>query len=217
METCNKLRVRMMCPLCAVYGIVSIEMYFGDARVQQTYTIGNRCHWQPHQSVEKGGRPEGGNLDGAGFTECPFCGKNYHVKVLVRDDVITNVAPDPAKNKPLYHKDDFPPAEAVDLSQPEKERGKITFQFSNAWLTERRKAALSRLSELGVDVYPVHPVVDDYNARFMIPHRLHTSEYLEVAYLMAEIADEQFHRPPVVYVESYPHGTKFRIRNEGGH
>jgi hypothetical protein len=153
-------------------------------------------------------------LDGAGFTECPYCGKNYHVKVLVRDDVITNVAPETAKNKPLYHKDDFPSAEAVDLSRPEKQKGELTFQFSNAWLTERCKAALSRLTELGVDVYPVGPVADDYSARFMIPHRLHTSEYFEIAFLMAEIADAQFRRPLIEYVESYPHGTKFRIRPE---
>ncbi len=205
----------MMCPLCAVLGTVSIEMCFGDMSVQRTYTIGSRCHWQPHQSVEKGGRPDGGNLDGPGFTECHYCGKNYYVQVLVRDDVVTNVAPDPVKNKPLYHEDNFPQAEAVDLSRPEKEKGKITFQFSNAWLTERRKAALSRLTELGVDVYPVYPVTDDYSARFMIPHLLHTSEYLEIAFLMAEIADARFRRPPIEYVESYPHGTKFCIRPEG--
>jgi hypothetical protein len=173
---------------------------------------GNRCYWQPHQRVEEGGRPVGGNLDGSGFTECPYCGRNYYVQVFVRDDLITQVVPDPLKNKPVFHPNDFPPAEPLDLSQPDKEKGKITFQFSETWLTERRKTALARLAELGVDVYPIHPIKSDYDFRLMIPHRLHTRDYIEIAFLMAEIADTQFHRPPIDYVESYPHGTKFRIR-----
>jgi hypothetical protein len=76
---------------------MEIEMFFGDTRGLSEFSIGDRYKWLPGKSVPKGGRPDNGNLDGEGYAECPLCRQDFFVKVIIRDDVINNVAPDLTK------------------------------------------------------------------------------------------------------------------------
>lgn len=68
------------------------------------------------------------------------------------------------------------------------EKGKII--INPKWdLTEKRKAALERLSELNVSVRSHHSRED-----FLIEVPLRSSypEYIEIGYLMAQLGDEKF-------------------------
>ncbi len=101
---------------------------------------------------------------------------------------------------------------------------------SKKWkLTPKREAALKRLAELKVDVYSAGANGHDYT--LMVPHNLISPEYIEIGYLMAQLGEEQFpenynclsdtetkifkRQPgdplPVTFVESYPHGMKYRV------
>jgi hypothetical protein len=89
----------------------------------------------------------------------------------------------------------------------------------------RRELAIKRLQELRVEVYPKENYV-----QIMIPHKLQSVGLIEIGILMAQLTDipfpEQYapledavpsavlpHRskPAIKFVESYPHGMKFRI------
>ncbi|MEW6404724.1 MAG: hypothetical protein AB1649_23250 [Chloroflexota bacterium] len=56
--------------------------------------MGDQYRWIPNKSVQNGGRPENGNMDGEEYGECPLCRLDFHVKVLIREDVIAGVEPD---------------------------------------------------------------------------------------------------------------------------
>jgi hypothetical protein len=55
--------------------------------------IGDRYPWVPRKQVQNGGRPDNGNVDGEGYMECPECGKDSFLLVVVRNDVIEGVEP----------------------------------------------------------------------------------------------------------------------------
>jgi hypothetical protein len=74
--------------------------------------------------------------------------------------------------------------------------GEITYN-SNWKLTNKRKVALLRLAELGVDVYSS---VSSDNFRLLVPFDLHPDVYVEIGYLMAQLGEEAdfpnlFHHP----------------------
>ena len=105
--------------------------------------------------------------------------------------------------------------------------GKISYH--KKWeLTEKRRAALERLAELGVDVYSS---LNEVNYTLLIPHNLIAPQYIEIGYLIAQLGDEVFPEmynclsdgdskvfprrvahSPVYFVDSHPHGMKYRIR-----
>lgn len=108
-------------------------------------------------------------------------------------------------------------------------RGRGVIKRHKGWkLTPKRKAALERLAELKVDVASSLTGVD---YTLMIPRTLQSPEYIEIGYLLAQLGDEQFPEyyaclsdtetkvfkrqkgaPRLVYfVESYPHGLKYRV------
>ena len=37
---------------------------------------------------------------------------------------------------------------------------------------------------------------------------------IEIAFLMAQLVDENFPQSPVEYVDSYPHGVKYRVKHD---
>jgi hypothetical protein len=83
-------------------------------------------------------------------------------------------------------------SEAVSMS----EHGKITYN-PNWKLTNKRKVALLRLAELGVDVYSS---VSSDNFRLLVPFKLHPDVYVEIGYLMAKLGEDDdfpdhFHHP----------------------
>ncbi|MCL4300945.1 MAG: hypothetical protein KJ077_34750 [Anaerolineae bacterium] len=114
------------------------------------------------------------------------------------------------------------------LSIKELNPGEII--YNPAWeLTRPRKVALERLAELGVRVYSAAGGSPDYT--LIIPHSLPSRQYIEIGYLMAQLGDEDFptdyellsdiaskiewerpeRRYPVEFIDSYPHGLKYRI------
>jgi hypothetical protein len=95
----------------------------------------------------------------------------------------------------------------------------------------RRNLAIKRLKELKVSVSADH---EDY-IQLMIPHKLVAECFIEVGFLMAQLTEALFpddytpiaesvpssvlpvwSNPAVKFVESYPHGMKFRVYRHTG-
>lgn len=68
-----------------------IEVRFGDTSKLVTLSIGDPLPWAAGRLGKNGGRPEGGNLDGDGYMECPIRRKDSFLMVCVRDDFIQAV------------------------------------------------------------------------------------------------------------------------------
>ncbi|MBW3636277.1 MAG: hypothetical protein KY445_07410 [Armatimonadetes bacterium] len=102
MSTYNNLNALVKCSRCGCFVEAEIECFFGYGNLI-SYEIGDRYEWRPRKAVQNGGRPEEGNIDGEGYTQCPSCGKDFFVKVIVRDDIIRSVEPD--SNKKPYMPD----------------------------------------------------------------------------------------------------------------
>jgi hypothetical protein len=83
----------MTCPRCGQRADVEVDLYFGDVTLDH-YRLGDTYRWRPRKQVKNGGRPEGGDLDGEGYAECPLCGKDFFVIVRVRGDVLEGVTVD---------------------------------------------------------------------------------------------------------------------------
>jgi hypothetical protein len=220
MEKNNILYTRMICPSCNQIVETEIELEIGDTSHKYEYTIGDRYEWRAHASIQNGGRPENGDMDAEGASRCPVCGDNIPVKVAIRGDIIKDVFFNPDKNlsdsipSPFYvHQ----PAEVMPIPAQEPDLphlGQITFNFDSAWLTDQRKKVISRLTEFGVDFYAPNPTAQGKEFRMMIPHGLHPTVYIDIAYLMAQLVDQDFRGPFVEYIESYPQGVKYRIKQQ---
>jgi hypothetical protein len=216
METKNFLYAKMICPLCAQTVETEIELALGDTREQRLYTIGDRIIWRRHASVQNGGRPGNGNIDMGGFSYSAACGHRSPVKIIIRGDNIKDVIFDPQQQP-----GDIPPADYVQqpaqaMPIPQKpflpNQGKVTFNFDPEWLTEQRQKIVAQLVERGVDIYAPYENARYDEFRIMVPHALHPATYMEIAYLMAQLVDENFREPRVEYVESYPFGVKYRVQ-----
>jgi DNA-directed RNA polymerase subunit RPC12/RpoP len=96
MSTHNRLNALVKCSRCGCFVEAEIECYFGFSNLN-SYKIGDKYDWRPRKSVKNGGRPEDGNIEGEGYAECPSCGKDFFVKVIVRDDIIQSIQPDLSK------------------------------------------------------------------------------------------------------------------------
>jgi hypothetical protein len=228
METTYILYARIVCPSCEQTVETEIEMEVGDTRQKYEYTIGDKCDWRPHVSVQNSDRPDDGDMDTEGTSCCPVCGDDIPVKVLIQSDIITDVFFDPDRNlsdgipSPFYT---HQPAQAVQIPPQEPPLPQVTevqptrrplFNFDPDWLTEGCKKAVSRLTELGVDIYAPNPSARYDEFRIMVPHGLHPKKYIEIAFLMAQLVDENFPQSPVEYVDSYPHGVKYRVKDTDG-
>lgn len=96
MSTYNMLHAVMKCPRCDNFAEMEILTYFGF-RAFIDYKFGDAVEWVPRKIPKNGGRPEGGNLDGEGYAECPVCAKDFFVRVKVRSDKIEGVEHDSSK------------------------------------------------------------------------------------------------------------------------
>jgi hypothetical protein len=219
MNTHNIVYAKMICPLCQQNVDTEITIAIGDTRQSHQYTIGDRIAWRRHASVQNGGRPGNGNIDAEGFFYSAECGDRALVKVVIRGDMIRDVFfdQDDDISSPAYvHQ----PAQAMQIPSipptPQlPKHGKVTFDFDAEWLTSQRKEILSRLIGAGVDIYAPTQDAKNLSFRIMLPHGLHPATYIEIAYLMSQLVDENFPEPLVEYVESYPHGVKYRVKDIG--
>lgn len=87
----NTVSAPVVCRRCGTLVNADIELRFGDTSKFLTLTIGERVPWVPGRLEKHGGRPEGENLDGDGYMECPSCHKDSFLTVFVRDDIIQAV------------------------------------------------------------------------------------------------------------------------------
>jgi hypothetical protein len=99
-------------------------------------------------------------------------------------------------------------------------------ELNNPTAETRSDLAVKRLKELKISVSADH---EDY-IQLMIPHKLVAECFIEVGFLMAQLTEASFpddyapiaesvpssvlpvwSNPAVEFVESYPHGMKFRV------
>ena len=99
----NILKARMTCPRCRAKSAMEVELFFG-LKNQIRYQLGDKIVWRRGKAAQNGGRPEGGNINGEGYTECPICNKDFFVQIAVRNDEIQSVKVNPDKEP--YIKDE---------------------------------------------------------------------------------------------------------------
>jgi hypothetical protein len=218
----NTLFAKIVCPSCNEAVEVEIDLSFGDTRKKYQYTVGDLYDWRPRASFQNGGRPKDGNLDGVGLARCANCGDIYAVKVIIRKDRILDILFDADQNPfvtpwPGYAPQ---PAQAVEISISEPEsppHAKIEVDLER--FADAAREALIQLGKLGVSVYLPSAIASPEDIRILIPHDLRPTAYIRIAYLMAQIANDSYQEPPVEFVDSFPHGLKYRIRasNENNH
>lgn len=95
--TVNLLQGPVACPRCGAIEETTIECSFGFTLDCLRLRIGDRYPWRPRKQPQNGGRPEGGSVDGVGYMECEHCHKDSFLRVIVREDVILGVEPDPER------------------------------------------------------------------------------------------------------------------------
>lgn len=91
-STYNTVTMPLKCPRCGQSAAMTVDLYFGFRNLLE-YQLGDRVEWIERRQPQNGGRPEGGNLDGVGYTECPPCQKDFHLTANVRADILQAVVP----------------------------------------------------------------------------------------------------------------------------
>jgi hypothetical protein len=222
MGTYNILQTTIACPHCNTLVNVEIEMFFGNTSMVDRFAIGDEYKWALRKSVQHGGRPEQGNIDGEGYTVCPQCQRDFFVKVMVREDKIKDVKPDMEKAAYIQASDGVstPPSletshesSVAPISKSKPRVGQIgQITFNEKWkLTARIKDLLEQLVNIGVDIYSTRGG-SDYT--FLVPPYLSREEYEDVERLMKEVGKAV--KRKVNHIDWYPHGTKYRIEGPKG-
>jgi hypothetical protein len=217
MGTYNTLPTNITCPHCKTLVDVDIDMHFGNTHMMDKFVIGDQYKWVSGKALQNGGRPKEGNLDGEGYTECPNCGRDFFVKVVIREDRIESVEPDTEKAAYIQASDvaSIPPSQetinqssAAPMWKPMsriREIGEII--YNDKWeLTPKIKDLLGQLVKFGVDISSTIGG-DDYTI-LALPD-LSREQQDEVDSLMRKLGKEV--KGNVEYVDWYPHGWKFRI------
>lgn len=93
MSTYNTLLATMRCPHCCNVTDVQIDFRFG-LRDQTDYRVGDTLQWEGRGTRTPSQRPPNGDFDGEGYAECPLCGRSYWSRILVKEDVLSDVAVD---------------------------------------------------------------------------------------------------------------------------
>lgn len=107
------MQVNLPCPHCGTSAEIEAEFRFGLPDLSR-YEIGDTLRWRD------GTRPPDGNLDGEAYTVCPRCGRDFWLRVQVREDVILWAEVDASRQGYL-------------LAEPSE-----TFQLSDLFIIVRR-------------------------------------------------------------------------------
>ena len=94
MGTFNSLCIRMPCPRCGVTDDVLIEIKIGDTRHMDKVEIGEPYPWVSGAAPRNGGRPENGTMTGAGYSGCDRCGKDWWMRIHIRNDILAAIEVD---------------------------------------------------------------------------------------------------------------------------
>jgi uncharacterized protein (UPF0212 family) len=91
MSTYNILHTSLNCPRCGNTVDTAVDCHFGDTAMMADLKIGDYYPWKPGKQPQNGGRPQNGTVDGEGYMQCPHCGKDAYLRVVVRNDRIVGV------------------------------------------------------------------------------------------------------------------------------
>ena len=97
MGTYNELTAEVLCHRCGQRSLTVVDTYFGYTNRMAELKVGDSYPWSPRKSEKNGGRPPQGDAAGMGYIECPKCGKDSYVLVIVESDIIIRVDPDPSR------------------------------------------------------------------------------------------------------------------------
>ena len=92
----NEIAWAGTCPRCQCSTEFQVEVKVG-LKDQLNYRIGDQYQWVTGRSVQKGGRPDGGNIVAEGYTECPNCQKDFFVDVVIEQDTVCGAKVDPTR------------------------------------------------------------------------------------------------------------------------
>lgn len=87
----NIVRGEVVCPRCGRQIEAEIETRLGWVHQVLTLRVGDTYPWN-HPDMPSA-RPGGGNAVGDGYCECPACGRDFLVNVVVQNDVIRRLEP----------------------------------------------------------------------------------------------------------------------------
>jgi len=93
----NILHAELSCPRCREMVTTEIECFFGNTAPMLKLRIGDKYPWVPRRQPQNGGRPEGRRVTGEGYMDCPACGKDSFLRVVIEDEVIDGIEPDPTR------------------------------------------------------------------------------------------------------------------------
>ncbi len=82
----NIVRDEMTCPQCGHQIDAEVETRLGWMHQMLTLRVGDPYPWNDPDMPSE--RPCGGNAVGDGHCECPACGLDFYVNVVVEGDVI---------------------------------------------------------------------------------------------------------------------------------
>ena len=87
----NIVRGEMTCPRCDREIDAEVETRLGWMQALLTLRVGDPYPWN-HPGMPSR-RSDGGNAVGDGYCECPACGRDFLVRVVVEADVIRRLEP----------------------------------------------------------------------------------------------------------------------------
>ncbi len=93
----NTITCCLPCPHCDETTEHEVESKFGKLNLIE-YSIGEKVCWTKCDSVKNGGKPATPESSFEGYTQCSNCNKDFFVKVIICDDIISKVVPDASRN-----------------------------------------------------------------------------------------------------------------------
>lgn len=91
----NTVRGRLTCPRCGREVEAEVETRLGYVHEVAALRVGDRYPW--NHSGMPSRRPAGGSAVGDGYCECPACGRDFFVAVVVENDVVRGLEVDPRR------------------------------------------------------------------------------------------------------------------------
>ena len=94
MSSYNILRTSVKCPRCGEPVETDIDCFFGNTAQMLRLEVGDAYPWVARRQPQNGGRPDGDEVSGEGYMECPICRKDSFLRVIIQGDTIVGVEPD---------------------------------------------------------------------------------------------------------------------------
>jgi hypothetical protein len=93
MSLYNYLLLTTTCPRCGAEGEMEAEFRFGYRNLTY-YRLGDSLLWDGMGIKNPRERPAGGDYDDEAYVVCPFCERDFWLRVSVRNDLITSASVD---------------------------------------------------------------------------------------------------------------------------